>query len=219
LYGRLAELEKKQMSKREVLEEAKRMQQRFEEIFGIAPENFEFQGKSYTPVQFAQEFFPEINKKIKVYSINDFNTNFLPLGTNKKEFVIFNEEEIKKISLTYESKRIGLQESLHMIENELLHGTPVKVEMAWPYDRTYLKDGVKTPYVDLEKGTLSASIRTKPFDTEMSHAVLIVGLRRDQDGNISGFKILNSYGNHSGDKGFLDVDINYYKNFLVHLYL
>jgi aminopeptidase C len=53
----------------------------------------------------------------------------------------------------------------------------------------------------------------------MSHAVLIVGLRRDQDGNISGFKILNSYGNHSGDKGFLDVDINYYKNFLVHLYL
>jgi aminopeptidase C len=57
------------------------------------------------------------------------------------------------------------------------------------------------------------------FETEMGHAVDIVGVDLDANGKVIKFKIRNSHGEQSGDRGYNHMYLDYFRNFMKRVYL
>lgn len=174
----------------------------FDEMVGERPESFFYQGRAYTPVEFAKEKFPElfeprvnvlVNEGRKEPTFNRKKGDDILIDTNLNEAERMAREAIdagESVYLTYEHN-----------SNFVDKATGVMSIRAFKLPKN--------------SGPMSRAQR-KYFETKNGgHAVQLIGYDADPaTGKIIKWKIQNSWGEKSGDKGIYHMYSDYFRTFL-----
>ncbi len=173
----------------------------FYEMTGEMPESFEYQGKQYTPQEFARENFPEIFEPQVMLLVNEgrkdptFRRQYL--GDTLIDTNIFKTEELAR-------NAIDAGESVYL---------------AYEHNSNYVdkKSGV------MSIGAFNLPKNSDPMSREQreyfkvkagGHAVQIIGYDLDPVTNkVVKWKIQNSWGEDSGDKGIYHMYSDYFRAF------
>lgn len=171
----------------------------FRNVIGEIPENFEFNGKRYTPKTFAKTFFPELEKPI-------FEMNVIREQDGKT--FVDNQRSYAETDINFVEKT-----ARELIDKGM---------------NVYLAYHHNVSYVDSSSGIMSISAFHHPsygspvnrgqrdyFDFEDGgHAVQIVGYDVDPDtGNVIKWKIKNSWGTKTGTLGYFHMYDDYFREF------
>lgn len=174
-------------------------------IAGPIPKKFIYQDQEYTPIEFAEKFFPGL-KKPAVYV-------WTSAGSTE------NNIQESNLNLTFPNIKIELTKKSfedHMVAI-LNSGRPV-----------YLAYNNEEQFIDFETGIMSISafhypkiaklttsrIISKHFKWKGGHAVLIVGYQKNPNtGAVVKWKIQNSWGDQLGDRGYFHMYNDYMRLF------
>ena len=198
--------------KKALVEKAKQqIRSLFKNMVGSPPDQFVYEGKTYTAKEFQQAFFPELSNPLTV----------LEAANNRKD-----KEGILKQS----KKNVNIMEnvSLDKIEKKIIE----LIDKNQPVALSYYHDGA---FIDKETGNmsfralffpsearpLSRAVRSDKGLNEGGHAVVIVGYDLDAvTGKVIKYKIQNSWGQKSGDQGFYHMYADYFRAFVnrIHYY-
>lgn len=188
-----------------------------ETIFGRdqgPPSEFEFEGKYYTPESFFKErfeifvnFFHStrfVNPRLKNYK-KDIKK---PLETMSNIGSFFRH----KIDFLKTDKKQKL-EALKSIKKAIDNGEPVLLDhKTFERGSSFVNDFEEKVLVRSNHrfGTDSS---TNYKTNNMSHQQVIVGYELDKNGDIASLKLLNSWGEHNGLKGYYYLDREYFIRF------
>ncbi len=178
---------------------------------GKAPSRFTYQGKSYTPKEFAQDFGldPSKYKHITSFSHHPFGESFiLEIPDNYSNGAFYN---------------IEIEKLMSIIDNALAKGYTI----AWDGDVSEKgfssQEGMAILPVDPDRDDLflepgeelevtqeSRQAAFESYSTTDDHLMHIVGVSVDKSGN-KYYIIKNSWGERGPDKGYLHMSIPYMK--------
>jgi bleomycin hydrolase len=180
-----------------------------ESLMGPLPESFVYEGRTMTPVEFANEYFQlDQTGLLQV----EYNGPELPVprgfyGTRDKSAVPRLENVL--------SGQVSMELMEKIVVNEIDQGRPVWLSVNW-----------EDAFVDKKSGIMSIGAFHTPFDgkkldrtyidtfgPQAGHAVVIVGYDKDADGNIVKFKIHNSWGAKVGSMGFFHMYRDFFEAF------
>lgn len=191
-----------------------------ETFFGPVPENFIYQGKSFTPLEWRDSQVEKYKKKWVI--IRPFSTVSLPYSleqlASKKaplpQFFEFNHSKIQQVSF----ERINQIIIHHLKEGQMI---PFSIE-------------IDDNFIDKNRGIMSISGFYSPenfkhipkayrraFDPNGKflgvrfHAMDIVGIDLDKTGKINKYKVRNSHGAEQGDRGYFHMYPDYFEEYLV----
>ncbi len=172
-----------------------------QQMIGAWPSTFMYNGQEFTPTQFANHYFKNLNSKlVDVYVSLDGIEGATDLES----------QTFSKVML-----RLNRENFEDTLMKTLDHGQPV-----------YLSYNHHKQYVDSETGIMSVSAFNYPSvanieDREVlsiyhkwtgPHAVLIVGYQKDHHtGRPIKWKIQNSWGEAAGDSGYFHMYADYFK--------
>lgn len=174
----------------------------FEDIAGEIPDSFEYQGKTYTPQEFAREKFPEVfEPRINVF-----------VNRSRKDPTV------------REKVAADLQIETSIDKTEEL--AKAAIDVGEPVYLSYEHNG---NFVDKTKGIMSINAFNLPtsagpmtrqqraiFGTaDGGHAVQLVGYDLDPvTKKVVKWKIQNSWGEKAGDRGFYHMYSDYFRAFV-----
>jgi aminopeptidase C len=181
----------------------------------VIPEDrsFIFQGRRYTPESFSQEYLSDIlNSEYEVVTFDASMKN-----AKVKNQIFKADGTIKEIKAVTDIK--DKQEISLIIKESLDQGKAVQVNLDWPGGATFTHEGQTVEFINRRTGMMTAPVdKTKilpqVYQNAGGHAVLVVGYELDEAGSIVSYKILNSWGNGSGDHGFYHADEYFFEHFL-----
>ena len=194
----------------------KKMDELLIDTFGEMPESFTYKGREFTPNSFMDEYLPEHSEDITYVKYEKL------LGKEDPDIGIdFNEiikDELKVANLTTKVEYKSSQDIDKIIIESIDNNRPVNIGVQWRSSDLFLdKNNKIIEYINNENGVIRAPELDNSFSTGGGHAVLIIGYELDINGNIKTLKILNSWGEHAGDRGIYHMDIEYFKNNLMHM--
>lgn len=195
-----------------------------DKYIGRPPETFMFNGKEYTPKSFAQSYLGSVKKEYET-------TVFFPEHLRERWKLPKDASETDKIetassenpleqtwsSVTHTENFKGksIEELSQIIVGQIDKGLSVNYAFFFPANSHYEHHSLGLqPYLNQNTSLISAKVgdfEDEAFDG--GHAVVIVGYELDLHGNVSRFKIQNSWGTEAGDNGFYYVDYTFFKNF------
>lgn len=174
----------------------------FQDAVGAIPKEFTYEGKTYSPVSFAKEMFPELTQPIVFMAIKSDRDAVDVKSDLNPRFSVF-ETSIDRVEQTVK-------------------------ELIDKGQAVYLGYEHESTYVDKASGTMSISAFNFPTNARPlsrrqrewsvrhggGHAVQVVGYDLDpQTGKIVKFKIKNSWGEKAGDKGYYHMYVDYFRTY------
>ncbi len=181
-----------------------------------ASESFFFRGESFTPKTFAEKYLPEIIESTYVHYVLEGSRQARHEETRKTVRLGPYDERVFEIS----NMPTTATDIDQVIKNSITEGKPVQASFYWPSNETYSQNGGTLKFIDKSTGIMSVpsydiTQETKLFDG--GHAVLIVGYELGPNGEIATYKILNSWGEQSGDHGIYHMSRDFFRNFLKYI--
>lgn len=195
----------------------------FDEMFGEIPKTFEFEGKTYTPREFADSHFPELKKKIEVYEIvkneqavrseetppaidSDLETPIVKTITVNLQPSFVNKQKLAK-------KNLG-----SMIMAKIDQGKNIYLTYHHKHELTDAQTGIMSIQAwNIPRKLLPLSKEKRDLFEDLNgggHAVQIVGYEKDpQSGELLKVKIKNSWGDKKGDLGYYHMYADYLHTF------
>ncbi|MDD0854169.1 C1 family peptidase [Halobacteriovorax sp. GB3] len=188
-----------------------------ETIFGRnqePPSEFEFEGTTYTPESFFKERFETL--------VNFFHSKRFvnPRLKNYKKDIKSPLQTISNIGSFFKHKIDFLRtdnkqkiEALKSIKKAIDNGEPILLDhKTFERGSSYVNDFeekelVRGPY------RFSTDSSTNYKTNNMSHQQVIVGYELDKNGEIASLKLLNSWGEKNGLKGYYYLDREYFLRF------
>ena len=189
-----------------------RIDQLFNRYLGELPTQFQFNGRTYSPTEFLDAHNTHIDK----------NVYFL---TQRRSL---NRKSVQQQMKFYQGNRLrhthsgltryiykDLTEVEKVIIDSIDQGRPLAASFDWVNTG---KEGNKThTFINKVTGNIRYMDNATYPPQGGGHAVMIAGYELDFSGRIKSLKILNSWGEGSGDTGFYHMDISYFKEFNKHL--
>lgn len=189
--------------KQKIVEQTRKvLSQMLDNVIGVPPERFNYQGREYTPNSFQERFFPEVSNPITQYLVSSDRK-----ATTK---VTKDTAEIKTTTVNLDEVEMKLKEAVdaeHMIY------------LAYMHDHNFVdkKTGIMSiAAIEFPTGggPMQRSLRTR-FGVTGGHAVQVVGYDLDPlTGKIIKWKIKNSWGTNSGDEGYYHMYRDYFRAFV-----
>ena len=182
---------------------------------GAIPSSFSFEGKQYTPKEFAKELKIEAANYVTLTSFNHvpFNKSFvLNIPDNFSSGSMLNVPLNKLAELTTKALRKGYTISLDVDVSEKTFSAKYGIAILPKHNHDVKKS--LTELITEKK--VSQKYRQQEFenyDTTDDHLMHIVGIVKDQNGNIY-YKVKNSWGGTSkrvGNGGYIYMSIPYFK--------
>jgi len=182
---------------------------------GTLPRKFDYQGKSYTPKQFAKEHAKDYTPRpLWVYPEVEELT-----GNLRRESSLAGPSPLP-------NQVRSSRESLEKIEKRIVQSLKNGQSVTLSYENNL-------NFIDRDTGIMTLDGFNTPAgfappkklyrDSFLSgagyHAVDIVGADLDPDGRVIKFKIKNSWGTQAGDEGFYHMYRDYFENFVTSIYL
>lgn len=183
-----------------------------DQYMGKAPSTFSFDGKTYTPKQFADEvmhFDPNDYVGLTSFTHHPFNTSFvIEIPDNYANGYYYN---------------IPLDSMINIVEHAVQNGYTVMWDAdvsnnGWKPDAGYAmvpEEGSEKVKIrpDMEEKMITQEYRQKLFDelvTEDDHLMHIIGLEKGKNGKLF-FLVKNSWGEKSGPfGGYVYVSVPYF---------
>lgn len=195
-----------------------------DKYIGRPPEKFIFNGKEYTPLSLAKKYLGEIKQEYEttVFFPEHLRPAWkLPIDASKSyQMEIASSEnplDQKWNFVTHRENFKGktIEELSQIVVQQIDKGFSVNYAFFFPANAHYEHHSLGLqPYLNQNTSLISAKVgdfEDEEFDG--AHAVVIVGYELDLHGNVSRFKIQNSWGTEAGDNGFYYVDYTFFKNF------
>ena len=173
----------------------------FENVLGPFPEHFSYEGKPYTPLEFAEERFPELRK---------------PIVSMRPHL---QRHDLREVATT--ESLITVQTSLEEIEKTAtqLLDEGKSVYLTFESNASFVSPGgilsVAGHSFPTAGRPLPRSLRNSLQMTSGGHAVQLVGYDRDpKTGQVLKWKIRNSWGTSVGDQGYYHMYEDYFRTFV-----
>jgi uncharacterized protein YdiU (UPF0061 family) len=155
---------------------------------GPLPESFVYEGKTYTPQQFAKEKLPPLQvEQLQVQGHEDENKNVTKYATS--------------------SRTAPLNQVVETAASQIDKGFSVPIVVT--YNGMYRKGDVMK--VD---GKPQSFNPRKVIKRDFRHGMIMVGYERDAAGNIDWLKVQDSRGEETGDHGIIRIHRTYFAPFL-----
>ncbi len=176
------------------------------------PEKFTYKGKDYTPQSFAKEldFHPEEYVCITSFIHQPFFKQFVfESPDNWSHQLLYNVQldELIQIITSAIEKGYSVQWSSDFSEKGLSSSKGIGIVPAKDYNAKSKEEQEATCVFIEEEKIITPELRQEAFDnysTTDDHAMQIVGLAKDQNGNRY-FKVKNSHGTSNDFQGYLYV--------------
>jgi len=179
---------------------------------GKMPEKFTYKGKEYTPQSFAKEldFRPEEYVSITSFMHHPYYKLFVfESPDNWSHQLLYNVQldELIQIITSAIEKGYSVQWSSDFSEKGLSSSKGIGIVPAKDYNAKSKEEQEATCVFIEEEKIITPELRQEAFDnysTTDDHAMQIVGLAKDQNGNRY-FKVKNSHGTSNDFQGYLYV--------------
>lgn len=187
----------------EIQENAEFDIQQLFDSFGTPPEHFEYNGKEYTPVSFAQEKFPEAFEpvaEVMVHAKRDQPTTHIRYSDGDRE-ILTDLDTVERLA------------------KEVLDSGR-SVYLSYQHEHAFVdkKTGIMSiSAFDLPNGAgpLTREQRAHFEKFGGGHAVQIIGYDLDpKTGKVAKWKIQNSWGTEAGDQGIYHMYADYFRAFV-----
>lgn len=174
----------------------------FIEVAGAMPQKFEYKGRTYTPVEFAKEKFPEVFEPIVNVTINSDRREPTYRGRNSVGDTI--------IDTSINNVEPLLRAAIDSGES---------VYLSYEHNSNYVDKATAVMSIGAfnlppSGGPMTRAQRDYYNTKEGGHAVQIVGYDADPvTGKIVKWKIQNSWGEKAGDRGIYHMYNDYFRAF------
>lgn len=175
----------------------------FENMIGVIPSEFVYEGKTYTPFTFADEFFPKLKKNHTRIYVKEYS--------ERPDSGYYNSNGDLRIESDIES--------IEAVAKSIIDRGHA-VFLSFGYDKTFFDP--KTGIMSIE--AFHFPEWAAPLNEEQAHyfgvkkgghAVQIVGYDLDpQTNKVRKWLIKNSWGESSGDRGFIHMYNDYFKRYV-----
>lgn len=183
----------------------------FANVIGEMPEKFQFEGKEYTPQEFAMNYF---------------------IGT-RMQYTVINRSMVRADIVAKTESRNSKQFDAYIVGNpDLIElGIRESIDKGLPVVLGYEHNSA---YVDMKSGVMSIGAfkmpkNAQPLQTHErltmgtfsgAHAVMIVGYEEDpRTHKVLRWKILNSWSDRAGDKGYFHMYRDFFRQFMLYAYI
>lgn len=183
----------------------------FNNMVGLPPEKFIYEGQTYTPQGFQQRFFHELSNPLTV----------LEAAHERKKSESVMRQGDKTVTII---KDVSLENIERKIVELIDKNQPVT--LSYYHDSAFIdKDtgnmSFRALFLPPNGAPLSRANRNAKGLNEGGHAVIIVGYDLDpKTGRVIKYKIQNSWGQKSGTEGFYHMYADYFRAFVnrIHYY-